>query len=81
MAEWLRGPLLPIFHEIVLGRDELLGLPFKPAAMAQIMEEHVSGRIDRSRWLWTVLSLALWSRHHLDRRQPLAKQAYKVVAA
>jgi len=68
MAAWLRGPLLPVFHEQVLARDELLGLPLNRPALARLLDEHVSGRSDQSRWLWTVLSLALWDARHRQRR-------------
>ncbi len=68
MAAWLRGPLLPVFREQVLERDELLGLPLNRPAMARLLNEHVSGRSDQSRWLWTVLSLALWDARHRQRR-------------
>ncbi|HMT22334.1 MAG TPA: asparagine synthase-related protein, partial [Promineifilum sp.] len=61
MAQWLRGPLLPLFRDKVLGRSELLGLSFRPGAMEALLNDHVSGRTDQSRWLWTGLSLAVWS--------------------
>jgi len=67
MAQWLRGPLLPLFREKVLGRSELLGLAFRPGAMEALLNDHLSGRTDQSRWLWTVLSLALWTECHLPR--------------
>lgn len=67
MAQWLRGPLLPLFRDRVLGRSELPGLSFRPGAMEALLNDHVSGRTDQSRWLWTVLSLALWSDRHLTR--------------
>lgn len=68
MAEWLRGPLLPIFREVVLDRDQLLGLPFRRAAMENLLNDHISGRVDQSRWLWTVLNLALWNERFLQTR-------------
>lgn len=68
MNEWMRGPLRPIFQDVVLCRNELLGLPLKRAAMEKMLADHVSGRIDHSRWLWCVLSLALWSDRFLSTR-------------
>jgi asparagine synthase (glutamine-hydrolysing) len=67
MDEWLRGPLLPIFRDKVLGRPEILGLPVNRPALERILTDHVSGRIDYSRWLWTVLSLILWDERYLQR--------------
>lgn len=65
MTQWLRGPLLPLFREKVLRRPDLLGFAFRPGAMEALLNEHVSGRTDQSRWLWTVLSLAMWGERHL----------------
>lgn len=67
MAAWLRGPLLPLFRERVLDRADLLGLPVNRLALAGLLEAHTSGRADYGRWLWAVLSLALWSDRYLKR--------------
>ncbi len=67
MDEWLRGPLLPLFREKVLGRSDLLGLPINRVALEDLLNDHVSGRNDYSRWLWTVLSLVLWNERYLQR--------------
>jgi asparagine synthase (glutamine-hydrolysing) len=68
MADWLRGPLLPLLRDTVLARPDLLGLPVNHPALAKIIDDHAAGRADRSRWLWSVLSLALWDERHLRRR-------------
>lgn len=75
MAQWLRGPLLPLFREKVLGRSELMGLPFQTVAMEALLDDHLSGRADQSRWLWTVLNLVLWSERHLERAPELVMEA------
>lgn len=66
MTDWLRGPLLPIFRDAVLDRSDLLGMPFNRPALEGLLNDHVSGRVDQSRWLWSLLSLALWSERHLQ---------------
>jgi asparagine synthase (glutamine-hydrolysing) len=68
MAQWLRGPLLPIFREVVLGQSDLLGLPYRRAAMESLLNDHVSGRADQSLWLWTILNLALWKNRYMQTR-------------
>jgi asparagine synthase (glutamine-hydrolysing) len=64
MHAWLRGPLRPLVHELLLDRRELLGLPLAPGAVRALDER--LGRGDRSKaWgLWLLLSLALWDRAH-----------------
>jgi asparagine synthase (glutamine-hydrolysing) len=67
MDEWLRGPLLPVFHDSVLTRMEILGLPVNRVALTGLLNDHVDGRVDYSRWLWTLLFLSLWSEKYLER--------------
>lgn len=67
MDQWLRGPLLPVFREKVLDRPAILGLPVNRSALEAMLADHVDGRVDYSRWLWTVLSLALWNERYLQR--------------
>jgi asparagine synthase (glutamine-hydrolysing) len=68
MAQWLRGPLLPIFRDSVMSRPDLLGLPLNHPALERLLADHLSGRVDQSRWLWSLLSLALWDERHYQRR-------------
>lgn len=59
-AAWLRGPLVP-FARDVLAPDRLArqGV-FAPAAVTAVLEDHVSGRADRSRQLWGLMCFSLW---------------------
>lgn len=64
MASWLRGPLRPLFEDLVLARNELLGLPFEQAELGRVFRRHVM-RLESSEWLlWRLLSLALWEVRH-----------------
>jgi asparagine synthase (glutamine-hydrolysing) len=66
MSDWLRGPLRPLFEELLLSRKELLGLELNPAALRNSYERHLSGQLDQGWGLWIFLSLALWeSKHYL----------------
>lgn len=67
MDEWLRGPLLPVFHDSVLSRMEILGLPLNRVKLTELLNEHVAGRADYSPWLWALLFLSLWTDKHLER--------------
>ncbi len=71
--EWLRGPLVPIFREVVLERSHLLGLPFRRPALERLLNEHVNGQANQSRWLWTVLNLALWDERFQQTRSDLSR--------
>jgi asparagine synthase (glutamine-hydrolysing) len=39
---------------------------FRPAAISQLVEEHVTGRWDHSYRLWALLVLELWQQRFLD---------------
>ena len=70
MDAWLRGPLRDVYREKVASRSELLGLEIDGAAAERMLVEHVSGGIDLSRSLWTLLSLALWQERHFQTAAP-----------
>jgi asparagine synthase (glutamine-hydrolysing) len=67
MEAWLRGPLLPVFRDTVLGRPDVLGLPLNRPALEGMLSDHVAGRADHSLWLWSLLSLVLWGERHWRR--------------
>jgi asparagine synthase (glutamine-hydrolysing) len=68
MDAWLRGPLRPVFEEMVLGRDEILGLPLGKAAVHEMFKRHLSGQANYDWLSWMLLSLALWERRHFSAR-------------
>jgi asparagine synthase (glutamine-hydrolysing) len=70
MDAWLRGPLRPVFEEVMLGRDEILGLPLNRATMRAMFDRHLSGQANYDWLLWMLLSLALWERRHFSARLP-----------
>jgi asparagine synthase (glutamine-hydrolysing) len=64
VAGWLRGALRPLVLEL-LGPDFLReqGL-FSPEGVGALVEQHLSGRHDHRKALWTLLTLQLWWRHN-----------------
>ena len=64
MAAWLKGPLKQMFSDLVLGREELLGLPMNHAAIKNIWREQQDGSVNREWGLWILLSAALWQSKH-----------------
>jgi hypothetical protein len=70
MGNWLRGPLRPMFEDVILPRREMFGLALDASAIERIFTRHLA-RIEDSTWLlWRVLSLALWEgRHYAPKSQ------------
>ncbi|MHC4493468.1 MAG: asparagine synthase (glutamine-hydrolyzing) [Planctomycetota bacterium] len=63
VAEWLRGPLKTLMLDL-LAHDRLKrqGL-LDPAAVGGLVEDHLSGRHDNRKQIWTLLMLQLWHEH------------------
>jgi len=55
-AQWLRGPLEPYAREL-LSSDRGL---FDAAVVARLLDEHVAGKRNNWKQLWTLLSFAAW---------------------
>ena len=60
-AAWLRGELQPLVRELLSPAEVARQGYFDPAAVTRVIEEHVSGRANRSRHLWTLLCFAVWA--------------------
>jgi asparagine synthase (glutamine-hydrolysing) len=60
IAEWLKGPLLPWARELLaperVRRDGL----FRPEVVTRLLEDHLAGRADNRKPLWTLLVMNLW---------------------
>jgi asparagine synthase (glutamine-hydrolysing) len=62
VGRWLAGPLRP-WLESVLARDAVAaGGLLDPAWVSGLVAEHVAGRRDHRKPLWTALALELWRR-------------------
>ena len=68
MSAWLRGPLKDTFHEAVMTRKEVLGMPLNQKKISAMFQQHMEKRADQARSLWTLLSLALWEKRHYRAR-------------
>jgi asparagine synthase (glutamine-hydrolysing) len=66
LSPWFRGPLRPLLEDTLLSPHCLDRGWFEPAALRATVEDHVTGRRDRARELWTLLTLELWHRAWID---------------
>jgi asparagine synthase (glutamine-hydrolysing) len=62
VAAWIRGPLRPLFEEL-LGETALraAGL-FEPRYAQSMLRRHLSGEADLRKPLWTLAMFQLWQR-------------------
>jgi len=67
LSPWFRGPLRPMLEDHLLSPRALGRGLMKPQAVRGFVDEHMSGRRDRGRELWTLLTLELWHQQWIDR--------------
>jgi asparagine synthase (glutamine-hydrolysing) len=66
LCRWFRHDLKDYISDILLSQQALKRGYFKPDAVRTILSEHISGRVDNSCKLWTLLMLELWHREFID---------------
>jgi len=60
LSQWFRGPLKSYLREIILSPEALARGYFRPDVVTRYVDDHQSGRRDRSYGLWALLMLELW---------------------
>lgn len=66
LDHWFRGELAPLLKQVLLDPKSLGRGLFRPQAVEQLVEEHVTSRWDHSYRLWSLLVLELWQQTYLD---------------
>jgi asparagine synthase (glutamine-hydrolysing) len=66
LTPWFQGPLREFVRGIVLGERALARGYFRPEVVTRLVDDHLEGRVDRGRSLWTLLSLEIWHRLFVD---------------
>jgi len=76
VGAWLRGPLRPLAHDLLLGGDGLCasGLVDRRGT-ERLLAEHERGQHDHRKRLWSLLVLELWRRNHQPSSTPPAPLA------
>jgi asparagine synthase (glutamine-hydrolysing) len=66
LDSWFRGELRELLQDTLLDRRSLERGYLQPAAVRQLVEEHIGGQWDHSYRLWALLCLEGWHRMFLD---------------
>lgn len=64
VAGWIRGPLRPLFEELLSERALRDAGLFEPQAVRALYRTHLDGRADLRKPLWTLLMFQLWRRRY-----------------
>ena len=65
VGRWLRGPYRWMLDEYVLGDRSTARALFEPAALQQLVAEHLAGE-NHSERLWSLINLEVWHRIFID---------------
>ena len=70
LDHWFRNELRPLLEDILLDHTATSRGYFRPEAVRQLVDEHVSNRWDHSYRLWSLVCLEVWHRMYLDTSTP-----------
>jgi asparagine synthase (glutamine-hydrolysing) len=63
--EWFRGPMKDYLYEHLTGTDSRTRHYYHAQALQQVLSEHVAGRQNHEKLLWSLLTLEIWHRQYL----------------
>jgi len=76
LSPWFRGPLREFLSDTLLSPTSLGRGYFRPEVLREYVDDHVAGRRDRARELWTLLTVELWHRAYIDPAKPQSPVAW-----
>lgn len=79
LVEWMRNELKEEFFRVLLEPRTLQRGYFKPAAVRNLVNEHLRGRRNRSGLLWRMLVLELWHRNYVEGQTGVAQQTVPTI--
>jgi len=66
LSDWFRDGLRDLAGDVLLDSTARQRGQFRPAAVAKLLDDHVSGRADHGHRLWCLVMLELWQRTWVD---------------
>jgi len=66
--EWFRGPMRNYLYDHLTGKDSLTVQYYRRDVLERVLSEHVNGRQNHEKLLWTLLNLEIWHRQYLGGR-------------
>jgi asparagine synthase (glutamine-hydrolysing) len=75
IASWLRGPLRQFTRDHLLSGGSACNSYMDYGAITRIVEEHETGRVDRSQEIWTLLVFQFWHQQFI---QTTSQRSYAI---
>jgi asparagine synthase (glutamine-hydrolysing) len=60
--QWLRGPMRAFLLDHLASNQARTARYYRPAALQRVLDEHLGGRVNHEKLLWSLLNLELWCR-------------------
>ncbi len=60
VAKWIKGPLRPLFTELLSAERIRQAGIFRPDAVSRLLSDHLAGRADHRKKLWTLFMFEQW---------------------
>jgi asparagine synthase (glutamine-hydrolysing) len=73
LSHWFRNELRDLARDMLLDPATLRRGYFRPAAVRELVEDHLSGTFDHGYRLWSLLVFELWQRQWVDAVLPAAR--------
>ena len=64
--EWFRGPMKEYLLDNLIGSESLSKCFYQDKALNAMIGEHINGRQNHEKLLWTMLNLELWLKQNQD---------------
>jgi asparagine synthase (glutamine-hydrolysing) len=65
--EWFRGPMRDYLYDHLTGPDSITTAYYRRPALEKILGDHVAGRHNHEKLLWSLLNLEIWHRRYLGK--------------
>lgn len=78
LDSWFRQELKPLGHDVLLSSSARCHTYFRPEAIADLWNDHQSGRYDHSNRLWALVMLEAWLREWAAAALPVQSSEFKV---
>lgn len=62
--EWFRGPMRNFLYDHLTGQDSLTAHYYQRDVLERLLNEHVNGRQNHEKLLWSLLNLEIWHRQY-----------------
>lgn len=64
VSEWFRGQMKDYLRDHLLAPDARTHRYYRPGAVARLLDEHLAGRHNHEKVLWSLLTLEIWHREY-----------------